>query len=80
MEKQNITLSLPKDVLKKARLLAVQQDTSLSALLTRVLTETVEQHERYAAARTANLAVLEKAFDLSTGGKITWDRGSLHDR
>jgi hypothetical protein len=60
MEKQNITLSLPKDVLKKAKLLAVQQDTSLSALLTRLLTETVEQHERYAAARTANLSCSKK--------------------
>ena len=80
MERQNVTLSIPKEILKKAKMLAVEQDTSLSGLLTRVLTETVEQHEEYALARVAHLALLEEGMDLGTDGKIAWERESLHDR
>jgi len=80
MERQNVTLSIPKEILKKARILAIEQDTSLSGLLTRVLTETVEQHEQYTLARMAHLKLLEEGVDLGTGGKIDWERESLHDR
>lgn len=80
MEKQNVTLSLPKDILRKAKILAIEQETSLSGLLTRVLTETVEQHDRYESARTAQLALLEDGFDLGTGGQIAWEREALHER
>jgi hypothetical protein len=80
MERQNVTLSLPKEILKKARILAIEQDTSLSGLLTRVLTETVEQYEQYAQAKMAHLQWLEEGVDLGTGGTIAWERESLHDR
>lgn len=43
MEKQNVTLSLPKDILKQAKIVAVQQNTSLSQLLTDTLIEKVTQ-------------------------------------
>jgi hypothetical protein len=33
MEKQNVTLSMPKQLLKQARILAASQDKSLSQLL-----------------------------------------------
>ena len=36
---QNVTLSIPKDILRKAKILAVQKNTSLSGLLTQTLTE-----------------------------------------
>ena len=47
MEMQNITLSLPKDVLRKVKLLAVQQGTSVSGLLKSELERLVAQEERY---------------------------------
>jgi hypothetical protein len=34
MEYQNITLSIPKEVLKKARILAIQHQQSLSGMVT----------------------------------------------
>lgn len=80
MEKQNVTLSIPKDILKKARILAVERETSLSGLLTQALTEIVERRQEYEAARTAQLGVLEEGFDLGTRGNIGWQRDTLHER
>ena len=52
MEKQNVTLSLPKALLQKAKLMAVRQDKSLSQLLVEALQEKsrkrppIGRHER----------------------------------
>ena len=48
---QNITLSLPKPVLRKVKILAVERQSSVSALLTGFLEEIVEREDAYAAAR-----------------------------
>lgn len=37
METQNVTLSLPKEVLLKVKLIAVKRQTSVSRLLTQIL-------------------------------------------
>lgn len=80
MERQNVTLSIPKDILKKAKILAIEQDSSLSGLLTRFLIEMVKQHEQYVQAKAAHLKLLEEGFDLGTDGHIEWKREGLHNR
>lgn len=80
METQNITLSLPKDILLRAKLLAVQRNTSLSSLLTQALTRIVEQEEQFAYAQRRHLQVLEVGFDLGTGGELKVTRDNLHER
>ncbi len=80
MERQNITLSLPKDFLRKVKLLAVKQETSVSGLLTRILEEIVNREEGYEAARQRHLAQLEAGFDLGTQGSSSWTREELHGR
>jgi hypothetical protein len=77
---QNVTLALPKDVLRKAKILAIQKNTSLSGLLTQTLTDLVAQQEGYETARQRSLQMLNTAFDLGTIGKIDWNREVLHDR
>jgi predicted transcriptional regulator len=78
MEKQNITLSLPKDVLQKVKFLAARQETSVSGLLTRALEEIVSREEGYEAARRSHLAQLETGLDLGTRGARPWIREELH--
>ncbi len=78
--KQNVTLAIPKNILRKAKILAVRKNTSLSGLLTRTLAELVEHQDQYDQPRQRNLNVLEKGLDLGTYGKITWERDELHDR
>lgn len=80
MQTQNVTLSLPKELLRKAKLLAVERNSSLSGLLAQALADLVADDERYAAARARGLARLNDAPDLGTGGQAGWSRGELHER
>jgi len=77
---QNVTLSIPKSILRKAKILAIQKNTSLSGLLTQTLLELVSRQEAYDQARQRNLVLLKSGFDLGTQGKITWKREDLHER
>lgn len=80
METQNITLSLPKDILLKVKLLAVRRQTSVSGLLAGELEKLVRQEEAYTYARQRNLFLLEKGMDLGTYGELDIDRDELHER
>jgi hypothetical protein len=80
METQNITLSLPKDILLRAKLLAVQRNTSVSNLLTQALRRIVEQEEQFAYAQRRHLQTLDHGFDLGTGGVTRVIRDELHER
>ncbi len=80
METRNITLSLPEDVLREAKVVAARKGTSVSALLAGALYELVERESGYAAARERGLAALSRGQDLGTGGEIRWSRDQLHER
>ena len=80
METQNVTLTIPKDILRKAKILAVQKNTSLSGLLTQKLAEAVSQAEDYEQARQRSLEMMENGFDMGLQGTITWKREELHER
>lgn len=79
-KKQNITLAIPKDILRKAKILAVQKNISLSGLFTQTLVDLVAHQEAYEQARRHNLALLKRGLDLGTQGKVTWKREELHER
>ena len=76
--KQNITLSLDKDLVRKARILAVQRSTSVSAMIAAELARLVEQTERYEKARRRALAHLDKGLHLGGQGPVS--REELHER
>jgi hypothetical protein len=81
MEKtQNITLSVPKDILRKAKILAVEKNTSLSNLLTQSLVDLVKHHEGYEQARRRNLTLLKAGLNLGTQGNLSLKRAELHER
>ncbi|OGO62488.1 MAG: CopG family transcriptional regulator [Chloroflexi bacterium RBG_19FT_COMBO_50_10] len=77
---QNVTLSIPKDILRKAKILAVIKNTSLSGLLTKTLTDLVAHQEEYEQARQRSITLLKSGFDLGTQGQIAWKREELHER
>ena len=80
MERQNVTLSLPKRLLKKAKVTAAQQDKSLSELMREALEYRISQCGEYERAKKRHLKLLERGFDLGTRGKLTVSREELHDR
>jgi hypothetical protein len=80
MLSQNITLSLPVEDLRRARIVAAQRGTSVSRLLAAMLRELVERDSGYADAKKRSLALLAEGRDLGTGGHIRWSRDELHER
>jgi predicted transcriptional regulator len=80
METQNITLSLPKDVLLQVKHIAVRRNTSISSLLTQALKMLVQQEDAYAQAKRRHLQWLAQGGDLGTGGQIATGRDDLHER
>lgn len=77
---QNITLSIPKPILRKVKILAVERQSSVSALLTGLLEEIVGREDAYGAARDRALTRLERPANLGTRGQAAWSRDSLHER
>ncbi|MBT9282688.1 MAG: hypothetical protein KM312_08640 [Hydrogenibacillus schlegelii] len=79
MEYQNVTLSLPKEVLRKAKHIAIERGTSLSGLLTQLLEDLTRREDAYQKAKESHLALLDE-LNLNTKGEIPWARGDLHER
>jgi hypothetical protein len=76
--KQNITLAIDKPLLKRARAMAAQRGTSISALLAQELARLVDREAAYAQAKARALAYLQNPFHL--GGAGITNREALHDR
>lgn len=78
MAKQNITLSLDKDLIKRARQLSVRKSMSVSKLLSEELERLLQDREQYDMARRRALAILKKGYHM--GGKKPSSRDEWHDR
>ena len=76
--KQNITLSIDKEIIKKGKVIAAQKDTSISKMLSDQLKEIVEREDQYEAAKRDALQALKEGFHL--GGRISWKREELYER
>ena len=78
IEKQNITLSLSRQTLRKARVLAARRATSVSGLLAQQIEILVGEEETYERARRQALTLLDRGFHL--GGAIRVTRDEWHER
>jgi hypothetical protein len=76
--KQRITLSIEKELPRKAKLTAAKKETSVTKLLTEQLAKIVSEDEEYDLAKKRALAILKKGFHL--GGSIIAKREELHER
>jgi hypothetical protein len=80
MERQNVTLSLPRDLIKKAKVMAAIQDKSLSELMRESLENRVREATGYKKAMARQVKRLSQGLDLGTKGKISITREALHER
>ena len=76
--KQNITISLEKDLILKAKVLSARKQTSVSKMLGDQLKGMVDQEEQYQYAKRKALADLGRGFHM--GGSIAATRDELHER
>ena len=80
MEKQNITLSLPKEILRQAKHFAIDEGVSLSGFLVDALTERVKRLRDIERAGARQRALMRRGLKLGTRGRATWKRDELHAR
>ncbi len=80
MKIRNVTLALPEDLLRRLKIIAAKQDTSISKMLVRTLEQVADQDEGYAKAQCGMLQDMRRGYKLGTNGRIKWDRDSLHER
>ena len=80
MARQNVTLSLPKSLLKRAKVLAATRETSLSELMRKSLEDRVREANGYNRARKRQLKLLQEGLDLGTNGLIKTTREEIYER
>jgi len=80
MERQNITLSLPKEILKKGKILATKKGISLNQLVRELLQMTAENEEGYRTSADRQIKRMKEGIPLGTKGKISWERNELYQR
>jgi len=77
-QKQNLTISLDRQTIRKAKIVAARRSTSISGLLARQIEILVGEEEAYERAEREALALLDRGFHL--GGVIRASRDELHER
>ena len=77
-KKQNVTISISQDTVRKAKILAARRSSSISGLLAEQIEILVGAEEAYERSERSALALLEKGFHL--GGFIPASRDELHER
>ena len=76
--KQNITVRLDRQTLRKAKVLAARRNTSISGLLAEQIDTLVGEDDAYEQAQRRALALLDRGFHL--GGQIESTRDEWHER
>ncbi len=76
--KQNVTLNLSRQVIKKAKILAARRETSISGLLADQIEALVGQEEAYERAERQARALLDQGFHMGGARPVT--RDELHER
>jgi uncharacterized protein YigA (DUF484 family) len=76
--KQNLTVSLDRKTIQKARIVAARRSTSISGLLARQIEILVGEEEAYERAERQAMSLLDKGFHL--GGVALANRDDLHER
>jgi hypothetical protein len=80
VKKQNITLSIPKDVLREAKHFAVDRGISLSGFLVEALEERVKRLSEMRRAAERQRTLMRRGLRLGTKGMVRWTREDLHIR
>ncbi len=76
--KQNLTISLDRQTIRKAKIVAAKRSTSISGLLARQIETLVGEEEAYERAELQAMSLLDQGFHL--GGVIRASRDELHER
>lgn len=79
MATRNITLSLSDDLIRRAKVLAAQRDSSVSALVSELLEQLAGASADYAQEWAAEERLMRDGVGLRIGER-DWTRDELHSR
>lgn len=79
MANKNITLTMPEELLRRAKVIAAQRDTSVSGLVAELLRQLTRPESDYATAWADEERLMHEGIGLRIG-EIAWTRDELHDR
>lgn len=79
MATKNITLSMPDELVRRAKILAAQRDTSVSGLVARLLEQLVGDVRDYDDVAAHERRLMQEGIGLRVGD-ITWSRDEVHER
>ncbi len=79
MTTKNITLSMPEELVRRAKVLAAQRDMSVSSLVARLLEQLVGDVRDYDEVWEVEHRMMSDGIGLQVG-PITWSRDQLHER
>lgn len=77
--RQNLTIQLDEETIRKARVLAAKRSTSVSRLVASEIDRLVGEDAAYERAMNEALAELERGFDLGSDGRLP-RRDELYER
>jgi len=78
MPKQNVTVSISQQTLRKAKVLAARRGSSISGLLAQQIEILVGEEEAYERSERQATSLLDRGFHL--GGRIRASRDEWHER
>ena len=76
---RNITLALPDDLVRRAKVVAAMRDTSVSALVAEYFEALTRQEDDYDHVWREERRLMEEGLAMRVG-EITWSRASTHER
>lgn len=79
MGNRNITLTLPDELVRRAKVIAATRDTSVSALVAAYLDSLVSGEDDYERTWQEEVRLMRDGLPM-TVGTITWSRADSHER
>lgn len=79
MATRNLTLTLPADLVRRAKVIAATRDTSISAMIAEYLAALAQREDDYDEAWEEERRLMREGLPM-TVGDVSWSRGDLHGR
>lgn len=79
MATRNITLALPSELVRRARIIAAARETSVSALVAEYLQSLARQADDYERLWQEEQRLMAEGLPMRVG-QVTWSRADSHER
>jgi hypothetical protein len=80
MEKRNITISLPKPLLKRIKITSATEDKSMTVFIEEAIEERLRRSREYNIEKLKHMKILDRGLNLGTKGNIKLKRENIYDR